>query len=408
MLYKIPLSKHVFVLRGVDLDLIGAIAFVIILEGLNIFMRQLPPPATFLSLILPSFRRQSHNLALHTRCSVGTMNATNTPPKIGTHDGTFHCDEALACHMLRLLPRYANSPIIRTRDPAILATLDILVDVGGVYNPSTLRFDHHQRSFSTTFADDGPHSSIKLSSAGLVYKHFGRNVIRSVLEKEAIQVLNEQDMERIYAKVYKSFVEAVDAIDNGVPRYDTDKPAKYESLTDLASRVARLNADWWEKDPDQDANFLKAISLTGLELEGFILHTAKSWLPARGIVEKAMAQRKEEESSGKVLVMREWAPWKDHLYDIEREEGVAGQVLYVLYKDMTGRSWRLQCVPVEKVAFESRCPLPESWRGIRDDELSKLTGIDGCVFVHAAGFIGGNVTFEGAKEMARKALQRPS
>ena len=31
-------------------------------------------------------------------------------------------------------------------------------------------------------------------------------------------------------------------------------------------------------------------------------------------------------------------------------------------------------------------------------------GIPGCVFVHASGFIGGHATFEGALEMARKAL----
>ncbi len=29
------------------------------------------------------------------------------------------------------------------------------------------------------------------------------------------------------------------------------------------------------------------------------------------------------------------------------------------------------------------------WRGVRDEALDKLTGIDGCIFVHAAGFIGG-------------------
>ena len=26
--------------------------------------------------------------------------------KIGTHNGTFHCDEALACYLLKLLPKY--------------------------------------------------------------------------------------------------------------------------------------------------------------------------------------------------------------------------------------------------------------------------------------------------------------
>lgn len=31
-------------------------------------------------------------------------------PRIGTHDGTFHCDEVLACYLLRLLPRYRVRP----------------------------------------------------------------------------------------------------------------------------------------------------------------------------------------------------------------------------------------------------------------------------------------------------------
>ena len=36
----------------------------------------------------------------------------------------------------------------------------------------------------------------------------------------------------------------------------------------------------------------------------------------------------------------------------------------------------MQAVPVSKESFESRLPLPEAWRGVRDDELSKLSGID--------------------------------
>lgn len=32
------------------------------------------------------------------------------PPRIGTHNGTFHCDEALACALLRLLPQYRVQP----------------------------------------------------------------------------------------------------------------------------------------------------------------------------------------------------------------------------------------------------------------------------------------------------------
>lgn len=52
-----------------------------------------------------------------------------------------------------------------------------------------------------------------------------------------------------------------------------------------------------------------------------------------------------------------------------------------------------------------RLPLYEPWRGVRDDELSQVTGIPGCVFVHASGFIGGSTTYDGVLEMARKSIK---
>ena len=33
--------------------------------------------------------------------------------RIGTHDGTFHCDEALACFLLKQLPEYEDALVIR-------------------------------------------------------------------------------------------------------------------------------------------------------------------------------------------------------------------------------------------------------------------------------------------------------
>ena len=47
---------------------------------------------------------------------------------------------------------------------------------------------------------------------------------------------------------------------------------------------------------------------------------------------------------------------------------------------------------------------PYKWRGLKNEELSKVTGIPGCVYVHDFGYIGGNRTYEGALAMARKAL----
>lgn len=63
--------------------------------------------------------------------------------------------------------------------------------------------------------------------------------------------------------------------------------------------------------------------------------------------------------------------------------------MYVLYPDETGGQWRIQAVPVAPESFASRKALPEAWRGLRDDALSGVADVPGCVFVHASGFIGG-------------------
>ena len=67
--------------------------------------------------------------------------------------------------------------------------------------------------------------------------------------------------------------------------------------------------------------------------------------------------------------------------------------------------WRVQAVTVEGTAFANRLGLLEPWRGLRDAALSEKAGIDGCTFVHASGFIGGNKTYEGAVAMALKTIE---
>ena len=97
---------------------------------------------------------------------------------IGTHDGSFHCDEALAVSMLKVLPEFKNSPVVRTRKPDILSQCHIVVDVGAEYDANALRFDHHQREFTGVL---DPWKT-KLSSAGLVYKHYGKEIITEILK----------------------------------------------------------------------------------------------------------------------------------------------------------------------------------------------------------------------------------
>jgi uncharacterized UPF0160 family protein len=70
-------------------------------------------------------------------------------------------------YLLLVMKKNHLIDLVRTRDPAKLATCDVVVDVGGVYDPATQRYDHHQRGFTEVF---GGKFDTKLSSAGLVYK----------------------------------------------------------------------------------------------------------------------------------------------------------------------------------------------------------------------------------------------
>jgi uncharacterized UPF0160 family protein len=76
----------------------------------------------------------------------------NRKPVFATHSGTFHCDEVVALSMLRMLvPEFT---LVRSRDDSELKAADIVVDVGGVFDSETMRFDHHQRGFDGFFSEN--------------------------------------------------------------------------------------------------------------------------------------------------------------------------------------------------------------------------------------------------------------
>lgn len=326
--------------------------------------------------------------------------------KIGTHSGHFHADEALAVWMLKKLPKFHDSQVIRTRDLALLDTCDIVVDVGARYEPPKY-FDHHQREFTTTF--DSTRVVTKLSSAGLVYKHFGKDVLSEIIsDKLSTFTVGEKPkvndvVEGIYERVYDNFVQAIDGNDNGVNAH-TEKPAYPTSAIEISSVIGTFSPTPFQDQSDEtfDKQFQLASAFMGQTFESFVVSMGFGWYPSRTSVEKAFAERFEYDAGGRLLVLRNSAYWKEHLAYLEKKNNCEGSVLYVLYP--TADSCRIQAVAKEKGSFESRKPLPEAWRGLRDEKLSEVAGVPGSVFVHASGFIGGNKTFEGALELAKKAL----
>jgi uncharacterized UPF0160 family protein len=59
----------------------------------------------------------------------------------------------------------------------------------------------------------------RLSSAGLVYTHFGRDVLREITGAATSDEENK-NIEILFRKMYKNFIESVDAVDNGIAQFD--------------------------------------------------------------------------------------------------------------------------------------------------------------------------------------------
>src|SRR3990167_4897328 len=111
------------------------------------------------------------------------------PKSFGTHDGTFHADEVTACALLLCYGLIDKNKVQRTRKKEILDQCEYVCDVGGEYDPSRKKFDHHQISYKGSF-----------SSAGMIWLYL-----------KDTKVIDYS----FYAFLQNSLIQGVDAHDNG-------------------------------------------------------------------------------------------------------------------------------------------------------------------------------------------------
>lgn len=280
-----------------------------------------------------------------------------------THNGIFHADDVFSIAALKLL--FPSIHLIRTRDPDTIAKADIVVDVGGVYDPETDRFDHHQRDGAGQRENGIPYSSF-----GLIWKKYGLEICQG--EKDVAHAVDA------------GLVSTIDAIDCG----------HVEGLAEgisLSQTISLFNPSW-EENVDIDEHFDEAVVFASRILERFIV-SAKGSVNAKGIVAKAIENAKDP----RVIVLDQFTPWKRTVHALSED------ALYMVYPSQTGQ-WRIQTVPVEPGSFENKKSLPESWGGLADEALQDVTGINDAMFCHNGLFIAGTDSFEGAMAMASLAL----
>ena len=318
---------------------------------------------------------------------------------IGTHNGTFHSDEVLSTLLLKYYPYSQKSIIIRTRNNEILKECDIIVDIGNIIDPKTFRFDHHMEEFKEVFDEKYEKlNKIKLSSAGLIWKYLGYEILKNILKSINLLEQNRDYLEEMHKKIYLDFIMGVDAIDNGINQYDKDLKPKYKLAGEFSSRISRLNPEWNSENIDVNERFKKAWDVCEDEFFFHIKNYANSYFIAYDIVLKSV----KEALKGKKLyfILDHYCPWKNVIYEIEEKLNIKDKFLYCIHPGSNNR-WTSTAININENSMELRKPFPKEWRGKTDKELQKITGIKDAIFVHVNGF----VSFWKYKKSAIKATE---
>eukprot|EP00792_Barthelona_sp_PAP020_P005490 TRINITY_DN2670_c0_g1_i1.p1 TRINITY_DN2670_c0_g1~~TRINITY_DN2670_c0_g1_i1.p1 ORF type:complete len:311 (-),score=100.96 TRINITY_DN2670_c0_g1_i1:172-1104(-) len=303
--------------------------------------------------------------------------------QIVVHNGAMHADECACVWMLKQLPEFAEHEVVRTRDKDIIEHADIVCDVGDIYDHEKKRYDHHQSGFEEKFNDN---AITKHCAAGLIYRHYGKDVILSLYPDLAIE-----DVDAAYESMYWDFFHMIDANDNGVDRIKNTSLYLYKDYTSLPSRINFLD----------QTEFDLGVEMCGVDFKSILKYFIETILPARKVFEKAWKSRHDIHSSGKILVLDNHAPVFGYIYDEEEENE---KVLFIVFPTEEG-DYRIRCVPERGQKFSNRKSFPKNWGGKRDQELSELVDVEDAIFVHTGRFIGGARSRESAIKMAILAVE---
>jgi uncharacterized UPF0160 family protein len=307
---------------------------------------------------------------------------------IVTHGGKFHADDAWAVAVLNLV--FPDSEIVRTRDPALIEAGDFAVDVGGIWDPATGRFDHHQKGFCGARS-----SGVPYASAGLVWKEYGARCVSILAATHTGQQLKDDDALQIAYAIDADVVQYLDLSDVGAAK---NAPGGYG----LSAVIAGFNPGWLDEQrlgygAETEAFRLSQFRRAMAILTDIMVNAVKYRVGSLLAVEQV--RKSELLEGGKVLFLKNGAlPWTA----IVRKE--MPKVLFVISHNLAEQRYMIHTVPVSPDNFDARADLPEAWAGLRDAELATVTGVPDAGFCHNGRFIAAAKSFEGIHAMAKLAL----
>lgn len=302
---------------------------------------------------------------------------------ICTHNGRFHCDEVMATAMLKYLHN-DKCKIIRTRDENVIKyhqnfSESMVIDIGRVYDPENKCYDHHQEEFNEPFTDKETDMHIPLSSCGLIYRHYGKPIITSMIFElyGGNHGFVSKDIDRIFYKFYSIFVKPIDAHDNGIVDCESkDKAYFHCTLSGIVSQFNRNTSD----DVEQYVQFNKAADLCKTIFKEYLTKTIliqKEEALGRKIYEKGLEETDQELKDQGILIFDEDILFHKYLrYDDPEQK--FHFVTYPTDKD----TYKIKTITKSGSVFKCIKPL------ITEDEAKERFGEENIVFIHKARFTG--------------------
>ncbi|MEX0930136.1 MAG: MYG1 family protein [Candidatus Paceibacterota bacterium] len=292
-----------------------------------------------------------------------------------THSARFHSDDVYAVATLELVftKRGEGLPrVVRSRREEKIASADIVVDVGGVYDPAAGRFDHHQGGLEPR------ENGIPYASFGLIWREYGVELVGSEAVAESIE---------------RSLVQPIDAGDNGVDLFEP----KIEGVDvyKLDDMIGSFVPAYTESKLDVDLQFRYVCDLAKAHLLRVIAHKNAVEV-ARETVEEAYQKAGDK----RIIELEYPVPWKEVMLQYS-------EPLYVVYPVEVDNEeqWYVRAVPVEKNSFNNRKDLPAPWGGKEGEVFQQETGLADAVFCHKGLFLAGARSRESALELARRAIE---
>ena len=252
--------------------------------------------------------------------------------------------------------------------------------MGSEYDPSKKRFDHHQKSFSE-IRDDG----INYSSAGLIWREYGASIVKTIAKTGAI---DDEMTAEVVSLVDEALIRGIDARDNG-------QGEKGDSMS-VSSVISACNS-LWDENEDADTCFLRACDLATAILVREI-KVAMSTIRGRKLVAD-----KIKTVDGPILVIDQFiGGWLEEVLNTDSPK--AAGLLFAVFPATNG-DWNIQAIPPSKKdMMGQRKSFPDTWRGLKDEELAEVSGVKTAIFCHKAGFFAVAKTKEDAIKLAEKAV----